>query len=279
LQRLVPVLLVQCNLPDCRLSLRSCQSASHTCPKLQPCERAPSSCAARAGRRRGVLRRLHNRDVARHGHGPRLPPLRGRARRLPALLRQVLHIGPRGGRCAPLAPDECGQPEDVLTCMPAEGHCRGMAWRRTGSCKESDPTRFHCIARRSTQAASCRSAPSGHGSCAVVLCVSSGRRDLVQAGRAWCAGDQAAHLLWRLQHGGTFVRKPPAVAVVMIGTNDLGASACLGGQAAIVRAANGTATRCDASGAERLCYAFMTRGGLCIRTSTEQFHSTHGWHT
>lgn len=46
-------------------------------------------------------------------------------------------------------------------------------------------------------------------------------------------GDQASHLLWRLQHGDTFVRHPPSVAVVMIGTNDLGASACLGGQSAM----------------------------------------------
>ena len=59
-------------------------------------------------------------------------------------------------------------------------------------------------------------------------------------------GDQASHLMWRLQHGDTFLRHPPAVAVVMIGTNDLGAAACLGGQAAITRAANGTATRCAA---------------------------------
>ena len=62
----------------------------------------------------------------------------------------------------------------------------------------------------------------------------------------WCAGDQASHLLWRLQHGDTFTRHPPVVAVVMIGTNDLGAAACLGGQAAITRAANGTAARCGA---------------------------------
>ena len=60
------------------------------------------------------------------------------------------------------------------------------------------------------------------------------------------AGDQASHLLWRLRRGDTFTRHPPAVAVVMIGTNDLGAAACLGGQAAITRAANGTAARCGA---------------------------------
>ncbi|KAK9836010.1 hypothetical protein WJX81_005902 [Elliptochloris bilobata] len=59
-------------------------------------------------------------------------------------------------------------------------------------------------------------------------------------------GDQASHLLWRLQHGDTFVRHSPAAAVVMIGTNDLGAAACLGGQPAITRAANGTAMRVEA---------------------------------
>ncbi len=91
---------------------------------------------------------------------------------------------------------------------------------------------------------------SGRESDAAVLCVLFRQLYLTHPGRARRAGDQAAHLLWRLQHGGTFVRKPPAVAVVMIGTNDLGASACMGGQAAIVRAANGTATRCDESASE-----------------------------
>ena len=53
------------------------------------------------------------------------------------------------------------------------------------------------------------------------------------------AGDQAAHLQWRLEHGQLYRRRAPKVLVVMIGTNDLGAAACLGGAPAIKRAAGG----------------------------------------
>ena len=52
------------------------------------------------------------------------------------------------------------------------------------------------------------------------------------------------HLLWRLQHGQVFTKHIPQVAVVMIGTNDLGASSCMGqGEDLILQAANGTADR------------------------------------
>ena len=43
------------------------------------------------------------------------------------------------------------------------------------------------------------------------------------------AGDQVAHLQWRLLLGELFKTNKPKVAVVLIGTIDLGASACLGG--------------------------------------------------
>lgn len=39
------------------------------------------------------------------------------------------------------------------------------------------------------------------------------------------AGDQTAHLQWRLLHGQLLTGNPPKVAVLMIGTNDLGADA------------------------------------------------------
>ena len=40
-------------------------------------------------------------------------------------------------------------------------------------------------------------------------------------------GDQTAHLQWRLLHGQLLIQNPPKVAVLMIGTNDLGAdSSC-----------------------------------------------------
>lgn len=53
------------------------------------------------------------------------------------------------------------------------------------------------------------------------------------------AGDQAAHLQWRLEHGQLYRRHAPRLMVVMIGTNDLGAAACMGGAPAIRRAAGG----------------------------------------
>ena len=57
------------------------------------------------------------------------------------------------------------------------------------------------------------------------------------------AGDQAMHLLWRLQHGQIFEKHQPKLAFVLIGTNDLGAASCLGGEAAILQAAAGTVER------------------------------------
>ena len=58
-----------------------------------------------------------------------------------------------------------------------------------------------------------------------------------------CAGDQAMHLLYRLQHGQVYRKHPPKLAIVMIGTNDLGAASCLGGESAILQAAAGTVDR------------------------------------
>ena len=57
------------------------------------------------------------------------------------------------------------------------------------------------------------------------------------------AGDQVAHLMWRLQHGQLYVKHQPQVIVVMIGTNDLGAASCKGGEPGIADAATGTAQR------------------------------------
>jgi lysophospholipase L1-like esterase len=50
----------------------------------------------------------------------------------------------------------------------------------------------------------------------------SGRRRPVRARAFGLAGDRTQHLLWRLFNGELNVQKPPAVAVVLIGTNDLG---------------------------------------------------------
>lgn len=45
-----------------------------------------------------------------------------------------------------------------------------------------------------------------------------GRRDVLNAG---VSGDRTEHLLWRLDHG-NLAGPPPKVAIVLIGTNDLG---------------------------------------------------------
>lgn len=61
---------------------------------------------------------------------------------------------------------------------------------------------------------------------------------------AFCAEDQASHLLWRLQNGEVFLKHPPKVAIVLIGTNDLGAGgSCHVGQPGSTAAANGAALR------------------------------------
>lgn len=49
--------------------------------------------------------------------------------------------------------------------------------------------------------------------------------------------------MWRLLHGQLYVQHQPQVMVVMIGTNDLGAASCRGGEPAIAEAANGAAQR------------------------------------
>ena len=66
-------------------------------------------------------------------------------------------------------------------------------------------------------------------------------------------GDQVAHQQWRLLHGETFVANQPKVVVLLIGTNDLGASACLGGQANITAQAAGTA---DSMGVHACVYIY-----------------------
>lgn len=58
------------------------------------------------------------------------------------------------------------------------------------------------------------------------------------------AEDQTAHLLWRMQHQEVFMLHQPQVAVVLIGTNDLGAAAsCHVEEPGAVAAANSTAAR------------------------------------
>lgn len=57
------------------------------------------------------------------------------------------------------------------------------------------------------------------------------------------AGDQAMHLLYRLQHGQVYKQHQPNLAIVLISTNDLGAASCLGGESAIVQSAEGAAER------------------------------------
>lgn len=51
------------------------------------------------------------------------------------------------------------------------------------------------------------------------------------------------HLLYRLQHGQVYKKHQPKLATVMIGTNDLGAASCLGGESAILQSAAGTLDR------------------------------------
>ncbi len=54
------------------------------------------------------------------------------------------------------------------------------------------------------------------------------------------------HQLWRMRHGEIFQMHQAHIAIVMIGTNDLGAASCLGkGEAPILQAAAGTADRCN----------------------------------
>jgi len=49
--------------------------------------------------------------------------------------------------------------------------------------------------------------------------------------------------MWRLLHGQLYVKRQPQLLVVMIGTNDLGAASCKGGEPAIAQAAVGAAQR------------------------------------
>ncbi|KAL0045781.1 hypothetical protein WJX82_004200 [Trebouxia sp. C0006] len=58
--------------------------------------------------------------------------------------------------------------------------------------------------------------------------------------------DQTSILLWRQQHGEVFLKHPPQVSILLIGTNDLGAAAsCNVGEPGATTAANGTASRIE----------------------------------
>ena len=70
------------------------------------------------------------------------------------------------------------------------------------------------------------------------LLLTSGQLDYVEV----AAGDQTAHLMWRLQHGQLYEHSQPRLIVVMIGTNDLGAASCSGAWG-IKRSAKGAADR------------------------------------
>jgi len=65
-----------------------------------------------------------------------------------------------------------------------------------------------------------------------------------------CAGDQTAHLWWRLLHGevplptAVLQEKAPRVAVLLIGTNDLGAADCHRNVTELLAAAPGIVQRC-----------------------------------
>lgn len=51
------------------------------------------------------------------------------------------------------------------------------------------------------------------------------------------AGDQTAHLWWRLLHGAVFERHQPKLSIVLIGGNDLEAAASCGDGSAVIAAA------------------------------------------
>ena len=75
---------------------------------------------------------------------------------------------------------------------------------------------------------------------------------------ALCVEDQASNLLWRLQNGQVLVKHPPKVAIVLIGTNDLGAGGSCGrGEPGATAAANGTALR-------SLCCSVLCLSVLCL---------------
>ena len=56
-------------------------------------------------------------------------------------------------------------------------------------------------------------------------------------------GEQAGNLLWRLQNGEVFIKHAPKVAIVLIGTNDLGAASCGVGESGVTAAASGLVSR------------------------------------
>lgn len=77
------------------------------------------------------------------------------------------------------------------------------------------------------------------------------------AGVMAVGGDQTAHLMWRLQHGEVPQKHKPKVAVLLIGTNDLGAAAWEAtdvhtAEEATMRAVPGVTLRCCPWGVPRL---------------------------
>ena len=61
---------------------------------------------------------------------------------------------------------------------------------------------------------------------------------------AWylIAGDQTAHLLWRVLHGEVFEQHPPQLSIVLIGANDLSTAASCGASF-VTHAAHGVTQR------------------------------------
>ena len=102
------------------------------------------------------------------------------------------------------------------------------------------------------------------------------------------AGDQSAHLQWRLLHGELLVQNPPRVAVLMIGTNDLGAAAeCFGYNATLIASAvKKTFERCvpdnpiDSRPRTHLCAAAASSSVLALQRGRKNTalgtHSTQG---
>lgn len=73
--------------------------------------------------------------------------------------------------------------------------------------------------------------------------IQSGSRETHPAGRGGVAGDQVAHVEWRLMNGEMPIRTGPRAFVLMIGTNDLGAASCYPGEAPLLQAVPGVTAR------------------------------------
>ena len=57
------------------------------------------------------------------------------------------------------------------------------------------------------------------------------------------AGDQTGNLWWRLLNGQIFLKHPPQVSVMLIGTNDLATASCGVGEPGIIAAVPGVFQR------------------------------------